>query len=98
AEHPGIAAPVLVAAGGVAANAALRARLTEVAGARGFRFLAPPPALCGDNGAMIAWAALERRRLGMDDGDAMATAPRARWPLDMLAEPVLGSGRRGAKA
>ena len=97
-EHPGMTEPVLVAAGGVAANQALRARLTAAASAEGFRFLAPPAGLCADNGAMIAWAAIERRRAGLDGDNAMETAPRSRWPLDALAAPALGSGRRGAKA
>ncbi|HHZ07309.1 MAG TPA: tRNA (adenosine(37)-N6)-threonylcarbamoyltransferase complex transferase subunit TsaD, partial [Rhizobiales bacterium] len=46
AAFPGIAEPVLVVAGGVAANRALRARLEASCAARGFRFVAPPHALC----------------------------------------------------
>lgn len=75
----------LVAAGGVAANAGLRARLAALAAERGFRFVAPPPALCTDNGAMIAWAGVERLRLGLADG--LDFAPRPRWPLEDLAAP-----------
>lgn len=72
-----------VVAGGVAANAALRAGLVELAARHDMRFTAPPMALCTDNGAMIAWAGLERFRLGMiDDLEAPA---RARWPLDAMA-------------
>jgi N6-L-threonylcarbamoyladenine synthase len=70
----------LVAAGGVAANAALRRRLKELAGAAGFDFVAPPPALCTDNGAMIAWAGIERLRLGLTDGFDAPVRPR--WPLE----------------
>ena len=70
----------LVVAGGVAANKAVRARLTEIAAAQGLRFVAPPPALCTDNGVMVAWAGLERLRLGLKDG--LDTASRPRWPLD----------------
>jgi N6-L-threonylcarbamoyladenine synthase len=70
----------LVAAGGVAANAALRRRLAELAAASGLDFVAPPPALCTDNGAMVAWAGLERLRLGLEDGLDMPVRPR--WPLD----------------
>jgi N6-L-threonylcarbamoyladenine synthase len=77
----------LVAAGGVAANAQLRRRLMTLAGAAGLAFVAPPPALCTDNGAMIAWAGLERLRLGFCDG--LDAPPRPRWPLD----PTAGSGR-----
>jgi tRNA N6-adenosine threonylcarbamoyltransferase len=70
----------LVAAGGVAANQAIRAALDNVATAAGTRLVMPPPALCTDNGAMIAWAGAERLALGLTDG--MDSAPRARWLLD----------------
>jgi N6-L-threonylcarbamoyladenine synthase len=78
---------VLVAAGGVAANAALRRRLAELAARAGLAFVAPPPALCTDNGAMVAWAGLERLRLGL--GDELDAPVRPRWPLD---EAGLGTG------
>jgi N6-L-threonylcarbamoyladenine synthase len=80
----------LVVAGGVAANAALRRRLADLAGTAGLAFVAPPPALCTDNGAMIAWAGIERRRLGLADG--LDFAPRPRWPLDPDAPPAQGAG------
>jgi N6-L-threonylcarbamoyladenine synthase len=80
----------LVVAGGVAANAALRARLAALAAEAGLAFLAPPPALCTDNGAMIAWAGIERLRLGLVDG--LDFAPRPRWPLDPDAAPARGAG------
>jgi N6-L-threonylcarbamoyladenine synthase len=70
----------LVVAGGVAANALLRVRLATLAAKAGLAFIAPPPALCTDNGAMIAWAGIERFRLGLVDG--LDFAPRPRWPLD----------------
>ncbi|MDA0662239.1 MAG: tRNA (adenosine(37)-N6)-threonylcarbamoyltransferase complex transferase subunit TsaD [Proteobacteria bacterium] len=70
----------LVVAGGVAANAALRESLVAMAGEADFTFVAPPPGLCTDNAAMIAWAGIERLRLGMTDD--MSFAPRPRWPLD----------------
>lgn len=95
---PDIAQPVLVVAGGVAANRALRARLEKSCAARGFRFVAPPHILCTDNGAMIAWAGIERLRAGLAAPDAMTMAPRSRWPLDEHSGPLIGSGRRGAKA
>jgi N6-L-threonylcarbamoyladenine synthase len=74
----------LVAAGGVAANAKLRARLSALAGDAGLSFVAPPPALCTDNGAMIAWAGLERLRLGLDDPLDAPVHPR--WPLDPASD------------
>jgi N6-L-threonylcarbamoyladenine synthase len=73
--------PVLVVAGGVAANAYLRGRLETLANQHGARLVAPPLGLCTDNGAMIAWAGLERLRLGQSDG--LDFRPRPRWPLDI---------------
>lgn len=73
-------APTLVVAGGVAANLYLRTRLEEVAAANGARLVAPPVKLCTDNGAMIAWAGVERLRLGR--ADDLDFRPRPRWPLD----------------
>jgi N6-L-threonylcarbamoyladenine synthase len=70
----------LVVAGGVAANAVLRAALRDAAAARDFALVAPPPRLCTDNAVMVAWAAIERLRLGWTDG--LDFAPRPRWPLD----------------
>jgi N6-L-threonylcarbamoyladenine synthase len=74
----------LVAAGGVAANARLRARLAALAHDAGLAFVAPPPALCTDNGAMIAWAGIERLRLGL--ADPLDAPVRPRWPLDPAAQ------------
>jgi N6-L-threonylcarbamoyladenine synthase len=70
----------LVAAGGVAANQAIRGALQEVASRAQTTLIIPPPALCTDNGAMIAWAGAERLALGMID--TMDAPPRARWLLD----------------
>jgi len=85
----------LVVAGGVGANQTLKAVLQKTADAAGLPLIVPPPKLCTDNGAMIAWAGAERLRLGMTD--AFDIAPRARWPLDAGAASF-GSGRLGAKA
>jgi len=70
----------LVVAGGVAANAYLRGRLEKMASEHGVRLVAPPVDLCTDNGAMIAWAGIERLRLGKTD--ALDFRPRPRWLLD----------------
>ena len=74
--------PALVVAGGVAANLALRAWLEALAKAHRFGFAAPPAKFCTDNAAMIAWAGIERLRLGLID-DLSAQA-RPRWPLDEM--------------
>jgi N6-L-threonylcarbamoyladenine synthase len=76
-------ASTLVVAGGVAANLYLRGRLESLAAQHGARLVAPPVKLCTDNGAMIAWAGLERLRLGHTD--ALDFRPRPRWPLDAAA-------------
>jgi N6-L-threonylcarbamoyladenine synthase len=73
----------LVAAGGVAANQAIRKVLHRLAFEVGTVLVAPPLELCTDNGAMIAWAGAERLALGMTD--TLEVAPRARWPLDEVA-------------
>ncbi len=69
----------LVAAGGVAANGPIRRALSRLAGEAGLKLVAPPIELCGDNGAIIAWAGIERLRLGLTDD--MTAPARARWPL-----------------
>jgi N6-L-threonylcarbamoyladenine synthase len=68
-----------VAAGGVAANQAIGAKLEHVAKEEGFVLSVAPATLCTDNGAMIAWAGVERLALGLTD--ALDFGPRARWPL-----------------
>ncbi len=75
----------LVAAGGVAANDAIRRALAAAAFEAGTMLVAPPPALCTDNGAMIAWAGAERLVLGLTD--TLAAVPHARWPLEAVKGP-----------
>lgn len=95
----GTNAPTLVVAGGVAANKAIRAALLDATEKAGARLVVPPMALCTDNGAMIAWAGLERLAAGEVSGRGDRDSPaRARWPLDQSATPKLGSGRLGTKA
>jgi N6-L-threonylcarbamoyladenine synthase len=72
-----------VAAGGVAANAAIRKVLHRLSFEGGTQLVLPPAALCTDNGAMIAWAGAERLALGLID--TLDTPPHARWPLSDLA-------------
>jgi N6-L-threonylcarbamoyladenine synthase len=86
----------LAVAGGVAANSIIRAALQNVADEQGFKFLAPPLRYCTDNAAMIAWAGLEQFANGHVSD--MSLSARPRWPLDQTAAPILGSGKKGAKA
>ena len=81
-SQPGEKVTALVVAGGVAANCAIRSELQALAAEHDIPFIAPPIALCGDNAAMIGWAAMERLISGLgaeDDGYA-----RPRWPLDPM--------------
>ena len=90
------AAPALAVAGGVAANKTIRAALDDIAREAGLHFVAPPLALCTDNAAMIAWAGIEALRNGYDTAAPVIARPR--WPLDQDQAPMLGSGKKGAKA
>src|SRR5262245_46098433 len=88
ARHPQI--DTLVVAGGVAANSAIRESLQSVCADTGLLLTAPPPRLCTDNAAMIAWAGVERFGKGLTDG--LDFAPRPRWPLDPEAPKAIGAG------
>ena len=72
---------LLVVAGGVAANATIRAALEISARAHSFVLVAPPPRLCTDNAVMVAWTGIERLSLGLHE--KMDFPPRPRWPLEM---------------
>ena len=83
-------------AGGVAANQRIRRDLETIAAEFGVPFTAPRLDLCTDNAAMIAWAGYEKFcTSGTSDTELVA---RPRWPLDQSQAPMLGSGKRGAKA
>ncbi|MCW6507424.1 tRNA (adenosine(37)-N6)-threonylcarbamoyltransferase complex transferase subunit TsaD [Lichenifustis flavocetrariae] len=86
-RHVAGRAQALVAAGGVASNGALRRALARFAAESGLVLVVPPPALCSDNGAMLAWAGIERLNLGL--GDDFTFAARPRWPLDTRGTPAL---------
>jgi N6-L-threonylcarbamoyladenine synthase len=68
-----------IVAGGVASNLAIRDALSKLSARENFRIKIPPPKLCTDNAAMVAWAGVERGQLGLFDG--LGATPRARWPL-----------------
>jgi len=78
----------LVIAGGVSANRRLRERLAEAALRHGLRVHCPEPALCTDNGAMIAFAGSLRLQALIHAGAALPQAGaidvRPRWPLRSL--------------
>ena len=93
-RHAG--ARTLVVAGGVAANQTVRQRLGELADQCGMRLVAPPPELCTDNGAMIAWAGLERLQPGLTD--ELDFRARPRWPLDQRRAYADDAGRPGEGA
>ncbi|MEL6840707.1 MAG: tRNA (adenosine(37)-N6)-threonylcarbamoyltransferase complex transferase subunit TsaD [Pseudomonadota bacterium] len=83
-------------AGGVAANGPIRDALMQLCGETKTDFIAPPLHLCTDNAAMIAYAGMERMQHGAIDDLTLSARPR--WPLDDRAAPMLGSGKKGAKA
>src|SRR3982750_645039 len=94
-ERPAIGgARALGAAGGVAANQAIRGALQDVAAKAQTTLIIPPPALCTDNGAMIAWAGAERMALGLTD--TMDAPPRAPWLLDANATAPKGYAKTRA--
>ncbi|MEO5365799.1 MAG: tRNA (adenosine(37)-N6)-threonylcarbamoyltransferase complex transferase subunit TsaD [Magnetococcus sp. WYHC-3] len=79
-----VRAPRILVAGGVGANTRLRALLGAACVHQGVQPLFPPPALCTDNGAMIALAGLLRHARG-DADDISTLNARYRWPLEDLS-------------
>ncbi|OOE87255.1 tRNA (adenosine(37)-N6)-threonylcarbamoyltransferase complex transferase subunit TsaD [Salinivibrio sharmensis] len=73
----------LVVAGGVSANRHLREKLEALTQKRGGDVFYPRPEFCTDNGAMIAYAGMQRLKNGEHMGLGVKAQPR--WPLDTLA-------------
>ena len=82
----------LVVAGGVGANQQLRAVLDAAVSGRGGRVHYPEPALCTDNGAMIAFAGALRFAAGESGPEICAVRIRPRWPLVDLQPPTRAAG------
>ena len=75
----------LVIAGGVSANKRLRERLeADLVKIKATVYYAEP-ALCTDNGAMIAFAGYQRLKSGQSEGLSVTTTPR--WPMTELTKP-----------
>lgn len=97
----------LVLAGGVASNQYLRTRLDAACADSGARLVCPPAKLCTDNGAMVAWCAIERARAGLPirPDPSLEDKPedwldlRPRWPLTERRDQrsFVGQAARSAK-
>ena len=80
----------LVVAGGVAANISIRENLEKLSKEIGFKTVYPNLKFCGDNGAMIAWAGIQRFKKNLlNEIDVEA---KSRWPLDENAPYMKGPG------
>lgn len=86
----------LIMAGGVAANRILRRDMAALAHKRGGRLLLPPPSLCTDNAAMVAYAGFLLAREGFTHDLGFETVPRGRViPHDMRRSTAPGCGEGG---
>ncbi len=72
----------LVIAGGVSANTSLREKLDQMTAKLGGKVFYPRPEFCTDNGAMIAYAGMQRLKAGVFADLTFKATPR--WPLDTL--------------
>jgi N6-L-threonylcarbamoyladenine synthase len=72
----------LVVAGGVSANQSLRSQLAVLMKSLGGEVFYPRNEFCTDNGAMIAYAGMQRLKAGHFEGLGIQAKPR--WPLDQL--------------
>eukprot|EP00980_Cylindrotheca_fusiformis_P007542 scaffold1561_cov129-Cylindrotheca_fusiformis.AAC.34 len=77
----------LALVGGVAANMELRARMETLCKKYGWTLTVPPPRLCTDQGAMSAWATVERLKLGSSD-DPSSQDVYARYPFSLPLEKI----------
>ena len=82
--------------GGVAANEKIRKELEQVAIENSFNFFTVPAKYCTDNAAMIAFLGFEKYVSSNFNSTDLTVKPR--WPLDKISKPILGFGKRGAKA
>ena len=81
---------IFVIAGGVASNLKIRKKLIDLSIKNNFEPVFPPINLCSDNAAMIAWAGIERFKIGLLD--KLDFPAKARWPLDEKAPFLKGAG------
>ena len=88
--------PTIAVSGGVAANSEIRAKLQDLCAHHSIAFNAPPLKYCTDNAAMIAYAAAEIYMNDLVDPTHLVARPR--WPLDQSKRPLIGHGKKGAKA
>ncbi|HIF61803.1 MAG TPA: tRNA (adenosine(37)-N6)-threonylcarbamoyltransferase complex transferase subunit TsaD [Candidatus Pelagibacter sp.] len=79
-----------VIAGGVASNLSIRKNLIKLSKENDFESVFPPINLCSDNGAMIAWAGIERYKMNLINN--LDFPSKARWPLDSSAPFLKGPG------
>ncbi|KAK1988707.1 glycoprotease family-domain-containing protein [Colletotrichum cereale] len=89
------AVKTLVISGGVASNRFLMHVLRRTLDVRGFGHVditAPPPALCTDNAAMIAWTGMEMYEAGWES--ELSVHPERKWSIDPASDQggILGLG------
>ncbi len=68
----------------------IREKLKNLSTQHNFEPIFPPKNLCSDNAAMIAWAGIERFKLGFLN--KLDFPAKARWPLDEKAPFLKGTG------
>ena len=82
-KNKGIILNKLIFAGGVSANQYIKNNMIEFCRQYGYEIITPPLKLCTDNGVMVAWAGLEKFRLGLyEKSDTLNI--RSRWELNEM--------------